>query len=275
MAIQQPQISMNNEPRPAFFNRLAGKMLLLLVLAICTGTARAQDYVFKNYTDHFSIFQGTQGINIYGNDIKDNLGNYFLKSSTPYDASLRHYVDSLNVAVYSQSHIYSGNNTYEGSTVFTPCGTCQIIFNGGTVNFPNGLNATNLYLNGNLSMTSEGITAVLATGGGNLGFADYTHLNGIRITADQLYDTHNVPYLKSTAITGGTLASIAGAETLTNKTLTTPKLTGYTVATLPAGTTGMEAYVTDATAPTYLGTLTGGGSVVTPVFYNGAAWVAH
>ena len=55
---------------------------------------------------------------------------------------------------------------------------------------------------------------------------------------------------------------------------------GYTVATLPstAGTgmvTGAFAYVTDATAPTYLGTLTGGGTVVCPVFYNGTAWVAH
>jgi hypothetical protein len=53
------------------------------------------------------------------------------------------------------------------------------------------------------------------------------------------------------------------------------RLKGYTVATLPAGTVGDTAYVTDATAPTYLGALTGGGAVVTPVFYNGAAWVSH
>ena len=53
------------------------------------------------------------------------------------------------------------------------------------------------------------------------------------------------------------------------------RLKGYTVATLPAGTVGDVAYVTDATAPTYLGTLTGGGSVVAPVFYNGSAWVSH
>lgn len=53
------------------------------------------------------------------------------------------------------------------------------------------------------------------------------------------------------------------------------RLKSYTVATLPAGTQGDTAYVTDATAPTYLGTLTGGGSVVCPVFYNGTAWVSH
>ena len=51
-------------------------------------------------------------------------------------------------------------------------------------------------------------------------------------------------------------------------------LKGYTVATLPTGTTGAIAYVTDALAPTFLGTLTGGSSTVTPVFYNGSAWIS-
>jgi hypothetical protein len=50
---------------------------------------------------------------------------------------------------------------------------------------------------------------------------------------------------------------------------------GYTVATLPAGTVGDTAYVTDATTPTYLGALTGGGAVHTPVFRNATIWVSH
>lgn len=51
--------------------------------------------------------------------------------------------------------------------------------------------------------------------------------------------------------------------------------TGYTVATLPAaGTAGRRTYVTDATAPTFLGALIGGGAVVCPVFDNGTAWVS-
>jgi hypothetical protein len=50
---------------------------------------------------------------------------------------------------------------------------------------------------------------------------------------------------------------------------------GYTVATLPAAPpTGSRAYVTDATAPTFLGNLSGGGNVTCPAFYNGGAWVA-
>lgn len=49
---------------------------------------------------------------------------------------------------------------------------------------------------------------------------------------------------------------------------------GFTVAGLPTGTVGDRAYVTDATAPTYAATLTGGGAVTVPVFYNGTAWIS-
>jgi len=75
---------------------------------------------------------------------------------------------------------------------------------------------------------------------------------------------------------GGTSTDImslteSGSLVLTN----TVVLKSYTVATLPTGVAGAMAYVTDATTPTYLGTLTGGGAVVCPVFYNGSAWVSH
>ena len=53
------------------------------------------------------------------------------------------------------------------------------------------------------------------------------------------------------------------------------RLKGYTVATLPAGTVGDTAYVTDALTPAYLVTVVGGGAVTTAVFYNGTNWVAH
>lgn len=53
------------------------------------------------------------------------------------------------------------------------------------------------------------------------------------------------------------------------------RLKGYTVATLPAGTVGDTAYVTDALAPTFLGVLMGGGAITTTAFYNGSNWVAQ
>ena len=73
------------------------------------------------------------------------------------------------------------------------------------------------------------------------------------------------------------LASPTFTGTVTAPTIVSTavvRLKGYTVATLPAGTQGDTAFVTDATAPTYLGALTGGGAVVCPVFYNGTAWVS-
>lgn len=71
-----------------------------------------------------------------------------------------------------------------------------------------------------------------------------------------------------------TLSSTGLAVTGTISATTTIKTGGYTVGTLPAGVTGDRAYVTDATAPTYLGALTGGGAVVCPVFKNASAWVS-
>ena len=53
------------------------------------------------------------------------------------------------------------------------------------------------------------------------------------------------------------------------------RLAGYTVATLPAGTVGDTAYVSDALGPTFGAAVVGGGAVICPVMYNGSAWVSH
>jgi hypothetical protein len=86
--------------------------------------------------------------------------------------------------------------------------------------------------------------------------------------------TSSFPALKrSTTIVQVRLADDSAYAPLEASTLCTA--TAYTVATLPAaGTAGRRAYVTDATLPTFLGALTGGGAVVTPVFDDGTAWVA-
>jgi hypothetical protein len=51
-----------------------------------------------------------------------------------------------------------------------------------------------------------------------------------------------------------------------------------TIANLPvcnAASQGQIRMVSDATAPTYNGVLTGGGAVVIMTFCNGTAWLAH
>ena len=54
----------------------------------------------------------------------------------------------------------------------------------------------------------------------------------------------------------------------------TIKTGGYTFDTLPTATTGMRAYITDgADIPLYMANAAGGGTTVTPVFYNGTNWI--
>jgi len=54
-------------------------------------------------------------------------------------------------------------------------------------------------------------------------------------------------------------------------TATTTKTSVYTVATLPAGSDGMRAFVSDATATTFASVVTGGGTNHVPVYYDGGA----
>lgn len=72
------------------------------------------------------------------------------------------------------------------------------------------------------------------------------------------------------ALFSSTGLAVTGAISAT----TTLKSGGYTVSTLPVGSAGMRAYVTDATAPTYLVALAGSGAVVSPAFHNGTTWIS-
>jgi len=67
--------------------------------------------------------------------------------------------------------------------------------------------------------------------------------------------------------------AITYSEAITGIPSSTLRSIGYTVATLPVGTVGDRAHVTDALAPALLAGLTGGGSVLTPVFRNATVWV--
>jgi len=67
----------------------------------------------------------------------------------------------------------------------------------------------------------------------------------------------------------------SGSDVLTVSDLGVLKIGIFTVATLPTPTGTAYATVSDALAPTYMATVVGGGSIVTPVFYNGTNWVSH
>ena len=51
------------------------------------------------------------------------------------------------------------------------------------------------------------------------------------------------------------------------------KSVGYTVSGLPVGVIGQREYVTDASSPSFGSAVSGGGSVVIPVFKNASNWI--
>lgn len=133
--------------------------------------------------------------------------------------------------------------------------------------------------NGNIEIA----TSNLWFGNGNVRFINSGSADGVFRITGTTGDFNRVqfggtsssfPALKrSTTILQVRLADDSAYAPVEASTVCTA--TAYTVATLPAaGTAGRRAYVTDATAPTWLGALTGGGAVVCPVFDNGTAWVA-
>jgi hypothetical protein len=73
---------------------------------------------------------------------------------------------------------------------------------------------------------------------------------------------------------GNLLVGLASATGVALLQVSGPiRTTGYTVATLPAGTVGMRTYVTDALAPSFGVAVAGSGAVTIPVFYDGANWI--
>lgn len=111
--------------------------------------------------------------------------------------------------------------------------------------------------------------------GAQTGSSTATQLsNATAVGAGCLAGLSNALYLG----TAGTIVVYAGETVLgPNSAASGNGAVARTVATLPAASAalkGARSFVTDATAPTFLGALVGGGAVVCPVFCNGAAWVA-
>ncbi len=152
--------------------------------------------------------------------------------------------------------------------------------NSGTVIFGNAGATTNTYTGCSMVVRGTGKVGIATSSGDkalevNLGTTDAFRLS---------YNDSNgaaTNYMDITiSSTGSPTFNATGTSPVFNfsdpiAAGSTVRLKQYTVGTLPGGVQGDMAYVTDATAPTYLGALTGGGAVTCPVFYNGSAWVSH
>ena len=116
----------------------------------------------------------------------------------------------------------------------------------------------------------------------NMSITGDSHNTGFEIQRNKVSGSYNTDWTIRLT-TNNTDLQFANGGTSVMALATTGKLTltnievlkGYTVSGLPAGVTGAWAYVTDASGPTYGATVVGGGSVVTPVFYNGSNWTCR
>ena len=128
------------------------------------------------------------------------------------------------------------------------------------------------------SIPGSGAIDVIISGSSKTPGVDYNASGiGLSFTSAPPSGTNNI-VVRYNGLIG--VSGVPGDQTVTEAKLDPTLLaeikdtTGYTVATLPVGVRGNRTYVIDATSPTFLGALTGGGTVVCPVFYNGTAWVA-
>lgn len=223
-----------------------------------------------------------------------NSGHFVIKSQLDLKADLT----SAILTTGAQSA--SGRKTFTNTT-FPLDGGVSIV-NTSSSGSSNGLSITTSNGGFGMSVTASGastgidtntasglaINAASTSTGRTASFSSSSSQTNVNVqatgTGQNAYFSTSSSGDNITASSTGSGLNFVGQDNVTN-TFTVSKtgivtanifrLKNYTVATLPAGTQGDTAFVTDALAPTYLVTIVGGGAVVTPVFYNGTNWVAH
>lgn len=173
---------------------------------------------------------------------------------------------------------FLGARLASGTAVNAPL---AFTLNGGTVQKNFGLAASKVFaLDHDVQVTMTSGTGVVWKfywdNFTNDEFSIYRNGNP-RFYHDGLSNRTSIGHNANTQPSGTATLNVEGTLSVTSTIINGAALRfkSYTVGTLPAGTLGDTAVVTDATLPTYLGALVGGGAVVTPVFYNGAAWVSY
>ena len=146
------------------------------------------------------------------------------------------------------------------------------------IGFQTGFNATSLAWSNTFIGAESGYNA---SGGNNVFLgkaAGYYETGSNKLFIDNQQRANESDARISALIYGEFNATVSSQQLAVNGNLKVNgvvKLKNYTVSTLPAGTQGDTAYVTDALTPTYLTAVVGGGSVICPVFHNGTTWVSH
>lgn len=258
-------------------------------------------WIANRYNDNNSTFGIRMKGSAAGNEVLTVLGNGNVGVGTKGPGGLLHVAqndgsgDAVRASVILSRYWASTSDT-RGAALFSyfpTGGSDQLVFGvsgtgGSTTNPASYTNAKMvIQANGLVGIGTTSPTAVLHLKAGTTAASTAP----LKFTSGSLLTTAEagaVEFLTDawygTITTGAARKTFAFLESpIFTGTVTAPtivsttiiRLKNYTVATLPAGTQGDTAFVTDATTPTYLGALVGGGAVVTPVFYNGTAWVSY
>jgi len=204
---------------------------------------------------------------------------------------------STQVASGANSSIIGGQNNTASGTKASVCGGALNIndsvngfIGGGSTNNVNTSSGTAII--GGLRNTASGTNAVVLGGADNQATATDSLAAGdnaraIHIGARVFADSSDTDFpsiiANEFAIQANALRLVDGNEGAGNVLTSDANGSGnwaapakvvYTVATLPATPAqGDVAIVTDALAPAFLSAVADTGAVVTPVFYNGTAWI--
>lgn len=153
-------------------------------------------YAFDNTTGNWNTVSTFLGLNYRTLTTRDiPTGGYALKT----------YVDSLNAAIFTGNHTYSGITTHTGSDIYN--NAISLTYNV-TPDFQNGIHMNSgvlQMLNGTtISFTPSGY-ATGSSGVGNFAIYNGSTLSGINITANQLSDYNGINYLKASGSGAGAL----------------------------------------------------------------------
>lgn len=199
-------------------------------------------------------------------------------------------IELVNTGVVSDGTIVGSVYGYSDTLKSNTIGRIDFINNGSHKNsgsirmgtYRSGVYKQGLLIDSNQNALFSGSITIgsgtYATGVSQALFTDGTGLL-LASKGGSVYDLQYINSAGSAVVqnpTGTTNLNFGGSITASTGTFFGPvRLAGYTVATLPAGTQGDTAYVTDALAPSFLTIVVGGGSTVAPVFFNGTNWVGH
>lgn len=256
------------------------------------GQGSTYDLVFlnKSSTIAFGIPTGTANLNMAAGNINFPSGNTGLTglgiSAIGFNAAAAAFFsDSLSgdMAIRSDTGKFmrlgagSGVSTIQvSSTSVSVTGTALPTQAAGTLGLAGTATAPTLAANseGDVFLTAAGGLNYIGKGSGS----DHTFLNsagalaaGIPAGSTSFNVIGNV--LDNGTSPTGTAGS--GYVRATSPTMVTPILTGYAIASIPVGTIGMQAYVTDqiTACPALSVAPTAGGALKCRVWYNGTAWV--